>query len=201
MNYEEIKMTTVMVYWILTALFVALTRIKPLPGWLYIFLVLLAVIFLVLALFVTFDWVVQQSAIRMREVNYARTVSVVQFAHALKGLDRTQTEMVKGHLMLEASGLDNPEGDVVWKIAAPQGDIPVALIADYLQASEQTYPHLFPIHQHSTFRQEYGWDGAEQWLTIVSRFFVWQGYAEQASGTKSAKLKVTMPWLMEHFRL
>ena len=201
MNYEEIKMTTVMVYWILTALFIALTRIKPLPGWLYIFLILLAIIFLVLALFVTFDWVVQQSAIRMREVNYARTVSMVQFAHALKGLDRTQTEMVKGHLMLEASGLDNPEGDIIFTIRAPMGDIELTLIDDYLDASKDTYPYLFPIHQHTEFRQRYGWDGAEQLLTIVSRFFIWQGYAEQASGAKSAQLKVTMPWLREHIRL
>lgn len=199
--HDEIRLSTVMAYWIITILLYAFSRAKPIPDPVKWILILSAIVFFVASIVISLDWLSYRAITRIKEANYARNLGSIQLACSLKGLDRTQTEMIRNQMLLEANGLDNVDGEIIWTVRAPQGDIQLALIDDYLSASEGTYPYLFPIHQHTEFRQAYGWEGAEQWLTILSRFFIWQGYAEQASGAKSAKLKVTMPWIREHFRL
>ena len=146
-------------------------------------------------------------AVRLRNAHYTKQRGIAEvypqtlLANSLKGLSRRQTEHVIAQSTIEIAGLDDPNGSIIWTINAPGGAIPLLLLADFLQASAEYYPHLFPIWEHSRFYESYGWKNAEQELTQVTRFLIHQGYAEKAAGNRSAKLVVSLDWLENHFKI
>jgi hypothetical protein len=174
----------------------AALKITWLPDWIRTALLFGAAIFGTFGVISTLNYLAYLTGIRIREINRARLEGTLPLAMALQGLTPKQTDIVARHDIIELAGMLGSEG-IIWNIKAPGGDIPLDFMWEFLEASIDTEPYLFPVRRHT----EISYLDAENLLKISTDLLKATGRAERSSGPYAAKLTTDLRLIAAEFGL
>lgn len=172
----------------------------PMADWLRVMLVLAAIVFGILGVFVLIDWVAFEFGARLRQINYAQMARATAMSRALSGHDEKSREYIANQVMLEFKGYGEPL--VMWYWVLPNGfKVPVELLDEWLEASkERGDGFLFPVRNHEDTRFR-GFVNVEESLQRMTFEFVRRGWAERAIGNQPARMRVSFDFVEEQLNL
>lgn len=159
-------------------------RGERIPDWLRLLLVAFGVIFLATAIVTALDFLTYRVSARMRELTLARSAGARELAYALRGLSASQTDLVATHDKITIRGLIG-DGGPVWALRCMSTDVPIQFVADFLAASRETEPYLFPVRRAAELGE---WPNAAQMAAEITNLAIAHGLAKRAGGPYAATL-------------
>jgi hypothetical protein len=174
------------------------TKDENMPDWLRLFLITVGAIFAFAASVTALDFVTRRVAARMEDLSLAKTAGPRMLAAALKGLSAAQTDFVGRMSAVTISGIVSSQGPA-WALRGAVCDIPLEFADDFLTASEETAPYLWPERRAGEIGGESGWANARQYCVELTNLLTANGWAERAVGPYAAKLSADVT--LEHLRV
>lgn len=160
-------------------------RGERLPDWFRLLCVAFGVIFLATALVTALDFLTYRISRRMYELSTARTAGMRELASALHGLSTSQTDLVASGNGLIIRGLLGERSGPVYTLKCVKSDVPMQFVADFLGASQDTAPYLFPVNRAGELGE---WKNAVHMAQDITNILVANGLAKPAGGPYPAIL-------------
>lgn len=168
--------------------FIAASGGEKMPDWFRMFLTAVGAIFAFAAFITGLDFIAYRVAARISDLSSARTAGPARLASALRGLTMSQFDFVIKMSAVNITGIISNAGPA-FSIRGPVCDIPLDFAADFLAASQETAPYLFPERRAAEIGEgETGWANARQYAVELTNMIIANGWAERAVGHYAAKL-------------